>query len=296
MQCSSEFRREENREVVRDVGNAVAVVVDGAEPDGRHLAVEDVVDVPRKARSAFAEVVVAVNVVGFAVGRRFARRPHEFEEAVEAGAAAVARGVGGVHVAGDEDRSVASRDLLHLFDDEFHRLGARHLIDIAALDGRRAVREVGVEEEKLLAGAALAQFDPQRRAELVVPPALDRLGDVLFVEEEIPLGEHLEAVFAPPDRIAVLRVLVIGGQIVVLVLGQFADQILRLREARLLHADHVGLDVADHRDGSLLAGVPRRVALVARIGVADVVAHDVEFAFGGCGFAFVVGASGQSGE
>ena len=158
------------------------------------------------------------------------------------------------------------------------------------------MREVGVEEEKLLAGAALAQFDPQRRAELVVPPALDRLGDVLFVEEEIPLGEHLEAVFAPPDRIAVLRVLVIGGQIVVLVLGQFADQILRLREARLLHADHVGLDVADHRDGSLLAGVPRRVALVARIGVADVVAHDVEFAFGGCGFAFVVGASGQSGE
>ena len=97
MQCSSEFRREENREVVRDVGNAVAVVVDGAEPDGRHLAVEDVVDVPRKARSAFAEVVVAVNVVGFAVGRRFARRPHEFEEAVEAGAAAVARGVGGAY-------------------------------------------------------------------------------------------------------------------------------------------------------------------------------------------------------
>ena len=29
---------------------------------------------------------------------------------------------------------------------------------------------------------------------------------------------------------------------------------------------------------------------------AGVVAHDVEFAFGGCGFAFVVGASGQSGE
>ena len=74
MQCSSEFRREENREVVRDVGNAVAVVVDGAEPDGRHLAVEDVVDVER---FGLAEAVIGRPGIG--QGSLFAGRFQPFE-------------------------------------------------------------------------------------------------------------------------------------------------------------------------------------------------------------------------
>ena len=149
------------------------------------------------------------------------------------------------------------------------------------------MREVGVEEEKLLAGLLLFQVNPNRSPPLRIahiPAAGGLVGG--RAEEEIAVVDLREAVLTIDQAGVSARSGPCSGNLQIAVVRQVVFQIGPLFRARLLQADHIGLNRVDHLHDGRLAYLPIRVALIVGAVVADIERHyfqRVRFAFVGSG-------------
>ena len=217
-------------------------------------------------RFGLAEAVVGRPGIG--LGSLFAGRFQPFEIGFEAYTARRARR--GVHVADDELRRAFAGDASHPFDVEPGAFEPGRFADVV---------EVRIEKAEFAPRGAVAQARPHRYAAAAAVPALRHFVR-RFAQPVVAVVEEFVSLPEIHDH-QMLAGIVLGAEVAshfdVAVFGQLFDEVGDLLAAGFLKADDVRPHVADHADRSLLAGVPREVAFVARrADVADVVGEQFQ--------------------